>query len=326
MSQQYVSIKNKRYNVLDEDWIGRKKFFLLKRLSVGERRRFLAFDRLAGPRGSLRIVQYMPRTREAWQRTNVLHRLSERNLELPQLLEFHHRKSEIISIETWIEGRDLRWWIRKMRSSKRMRLGVPESMRLFRQLAHALYHLHKHCGVIHADIKPANIIVSNRTRRLSLIDFGSAWGFERTKNRAKGDGKSQTYCAPEILLDQSGIGFRADYFSLAAVCFETLTLQTAYQGLGSRAALPEFSNERDSLYVPPSEISPESKKLSKAIWKSIDQLMATCLDLDQNSRPENGADWLLQWDRVYEKTKIQHVKPTIIASALEYIAKLFQNY
>ena len=301
MANDHFNFKKKRYDVIDSVVLGRKTYLLTKQLSSGLRRRFLAFDRIACPGGALRIVQLMPDSREAMQRVGVLHRLSQRNSELPQILEFHRLKGEIGSVETWLEGNDLRWWIRKMRSSDRQRLGTPESLRLFRQLAHALQHLHRHCGVIHGDIKPANIIVNNRSRRLSIIDFGSAWGAERTSRRHRGDGKSDIYSAPEVLTNRHGVDFRADYFSLAAVCFETLTLQPPFEGLGGRAGLPQYEGERDSLYLPPSQLSPEKDKVAGQLWTSIDSLFATSLSLEPNARQKNGTDWLAQWDSVVEQ-------------------------
>ncbi len=314
MAKDHFNYRKKRYEVIDRVVLGRKTYLLSKQLSSGTRRRFLAYDRIAEPGGALRVVQLMPSSRDAWQRVGVLQRLSQRNSELPQILEFHRLKNEIASVETWLEGKDLRWWIRKMRSSERQRIGAPESLRLFRQLAHALHHLHRHCGITHADIKPANIIVNNRSRRLSLIDFGSSWSVEKANRRHKGDGKSDIYAAPELLDNRTGVDFRSDYFSLAAVCFETLTLQPPYDGLGGRAGLPQYENERDSLYLPPSELSREKEVLSRQLWAAIDSLFAKSLSLEPNGRHKNGNDWLADWDDLV--AQIQATPPTSLVARL----------
>ncbi len=298
MARDHFYFKRQRYEVIDRALLGRKEFLLTRQLSTGPRRRFLAYDRIAGPQGALRIIQFMLSSGDSWQRVGVLQRLSQANPELPQILEFHRQGDEIVSVETWIEGHDLRWWIRKMRESTRQRLGAPEAMRLFRQLAHALQHVHHHCGVIHADIKPANIILSHATRKLTLIDFGSAWGVERSHRRHKGDGKSDVYGAPEILNNLPGVNVRADYFSLAAVCFEVLTLQTPYDGLGGRAGLPEYASQGDSLYVPPSQLSREQHCLEASLWKAIDGLLSKALAIDPDQRHENRTAWLAEWDSV----------------------------
>ena len=229
----------------------------------------------------------------------------------------HH--DEIISIEPWIEGNDLRSWIRRMKESPRQHLGAPESIRLFRHLSHGLYHLHRHCGLVHAGIKPANIILSNASRKLVLIDYGSAWGVERTTSRHPGDGLSDTYSAPEILTNTVGVNFRADYFSLAVVCYEGLTLQIPYDGLGGRAGLPQYANQRDSLYLPPSELSREKEKLVRTIWQAIDQLLTHSLQLNPNNRPSAGPEWLAEWDSTLEI--IRHPPPQQSS-----LARLFQHF
>jgi serine/threonine-protein kinase PRP4 len=65
------------------------------------------------------------------------------------------------------------------------------------QLLTALYHL-RNCGVLHADIKPDNILVSAARTMVKLCDFGSAMFV--------GDNEitpylvSRFYRAPEVIL------------------------------------------------------------------------------------------------------------------------------
>lgn len=288
--------KRQRYEVIDRIVLGRKNFLVIRRLSTESRRRYLVFDPVAGPHGALRVLQLLPRCDATWQRVGVLQRLGQENPELPQILEYHRLGDDIAIVQPWIEGEDLRWWVRKMRESHRQRLGTPEAIRLCRGLAHAVARLHRHGVVVHADIKPANIILSAKSRRLTLIDFGSAWGIEQTATRKNGDGKSDQYAAPEILADQPAVDFRADYFSLAAVCYELLTLQVPYDGLGGRAGSAQYRSERDSLYVPPSSISPEASRLDRTIWKAIDALLERALQLEPQNRFTGGPEWLAAWD------------------------------
>lgn len=296
MNRDHFYFKRRRYEVIDRLTLGRKKFLVTRQLSKADRRRYLAFDPIAGPHGALRIVQLLPRGEATWQRVAVLQRLGQENAELPQILEYHRHGEEIATVEPWLEGDDLHWWVRKMRESQRQRLGTPETIRLMRGLAHALHHVHRRCNVVHADIKPANIIVSSKTRRLTLIDFGSAWGIENTTRRQEGDGRSDQYAAPEILANQRAVDFRADYFSLGAVCYELLTLQVPYDGLGGRAGSISSVTERESLYVPPSTISPEASQLDRSLWQGIDDLLQRALQVDPDRRFATGQEWLVAWD------------------------------
>lgn len=300
LPKDHFYFKRRRYDVIDRIELGRKQYLVTQRLGTESRHRYQTFDPIAGPHGAWRIVQLMSRTEETWQRVGVLQRLGQENPELPQILEFHRRGDEIATVEPWIEGEDLRWWVRKMRDSQRQRLGTPEVIRLCRGLAHALSHLHHNGKVVHADIKPANIILSTKSRRFVLIDFGSAWGIEHTAIRKQGDGKSDQYAAPEILFDSPAVNFRADYFSLAVVCYELLTLQIPYDGLGGRAGAAQYHSETDSLYVPPSAISPEASRLDRSIWQGIDDLLGRALQLEPENRFAGGPEWLAAWDSLNE--------------------------
>lgn len=296
MPQDHFYFKRHRYEVIDRIVLGRKNFLVTRRLSTESRRRDLVFDPVAGPHGALRVLQLLPCCDETWQRVGVLQRLGQENPELPQILEYHRLGDEIAIVQPWIEGEDLRWWVRKMSDSHRQRLGTPEAIRLCRGLAHAVSHLHRRCNVVHADIKPANIILSSTSRRMTLIDFGSAWGIEHTARRYQGDGKSDQYAAPEIIADSKSVDFRADYFSLAAVCYELLTLQVPYDGLGGRAGSAQYRSESDSLYVPPSSISREASRLDLSIWQGIDTLLGRALQLEPQNRFTGGPEWLAAWD------------------------------
>lgn len=296
MANRHFYWKRQRYEITDRIRVGGREFLLSDRLSSGLRSRHLAYDRVAGPKGALCVVERQAHSKAAWQRVEVLQRLSQQNAELPQIREFYRSGSEIITVEKWIEGQDLRWWIQRMRKSGKRQLGTPEAIRLFRQLAHGLSHLHDACGLVHADIKPANLIISNATKKLVLIDFGSAWQTERTSRRAEGDGRSDIYGAPEFLRGDMGVNYRADYFSLAVTCFETLTLQLPYDGLGGRAGLPQNAAGGDSMYMPASELSAERHQLADSTWQSIDTLLRHSLQLNRDLRPRNKSEFLNGWD------------------------------
>jgi len=289
--------------VIDRIHIGRKEFLISSQLSAGVRRRYLAFDRIAGPYGELRILQFLPNTQQTWKRIRVLQEIAKRSPELPQIIEFYRRSEELIIVQPWIEGNDLGWWIQRMRQRERQQIGTPEALRLFRGLAHSLRKIHHGANAVHADIKSANIIVSPNSRRLMLIDYGSVWQVEDTVSRVEGDGQSEHYAAPEIVAGSKRVDWRADYFSLAAVCYEVMTLELPYNGLGGNAGSFTATNESDSLYIPPSKLSRESAKLPRSTWRAIDDLFERALKLDPDDRFNNPSDWLTAWDHVANLAK-----------------------
>jgi serine/threonine-protein kinase len=99
------------------------------------------------------------------------------------------------------------------------RLGKPMPLEvalyLVTELARALHYAHtlEEGGVVHRDVKPANILVS-RTGDVKLADFGIAFATERSERTEAGVAKGTPgYMSPEQLLG-GAVDARADVFAL----------------------------------------------------------------------------------------------------------------
>lgn len=66
------------------------------------------------------------------------------------------------------------------------------------QLLQALYHL-RNCGVVHADLKPDNILVNKQRTAVKVCDFGNAM-FDGPDNEYTPYIGSRFYRAPEVIL------------------------------------------------------------------------------------------------------------------------------
>lgn len=94
------------------------------------------------------------------------------------------------------------------------------------QMLVALHHLHN-CGVLHADVKPDNLLVNDRRTVVKLCDFGSAM--------FAGDNEitpylvSRFYRAPEVIL---GLPYDhpMDMWSIGCVVYELFTGQILFPG------------------------------------------------------------------------------------------------
>lgn len=106
------------------------------------------------------------------------------------------------------------------------RLSVPRLVQVFEKVASALVHMHRR-GVIHADLKPNNILLS-RSGEVKVIDFGLAWTKGESKDRVQG---TPEYMAPEqarqnIATEQSDIyNFGATMYRLVTWRLPPSTLQ-----------------------------------------------------------------------------------------------------
>ncbi len=96
------------------------------------------------------------------------------------------------------------------------------------QMADALAFAHTH-GVIHRDVKPANVMISGGQGRIKLTDFGIAHLANSDHTQAGQMLGSPRYMSPEQAMGRELDG-RSDMFSLGAVLYEMLTGHYAFDG------------------------------------------------------------------------------------------------
>jgi hypothetical protein len=113
-------------------------------------------------------------------------------------------------------------------------LGVEQSISIGQQLAEALTHAHG-LGVVHRDVKPANVILDAEPAGVRLADFGIALFNDTTRMTAAGMCiGTAAYLAPEQLEGQAGPA--ADVYALGLVVLECLTGTRCYPGTLVEAA------------------------------------------------------------------------------------------
>jgi serine/threonine-protein kinase len=129
---------------------------------------------------------------------------------------------------------------------------VHDAARIMRRVAHALAYAHAN-GVIHCDIKPANIFMVGR-RAPKVLDFGIARvAYRRHDHLAGLIAGSPHYMAPEQLRGEP-IDRRCDVYSLGVVLYELLAGRKAFDG-DSYAAI--VSAVMESTPLPPHQIRNE---------------------------------------------------------------------
>ena len=121
-----------------------------------------------------------------------------------------------------------------LRLRKREYLTVGECIRISKSMLAALAVAHSH-GVIHGDIKPANIIFDSQNDTYILTDFGAAFSERQEREVDKMIVGTPAYMSPEQLEGKKLDG-RSDLFSLAVTLYHLLTGHQPFAG----SNLPEL--------------------------------------------------------------------------------------
>jgi serine/threonine-protein kinase len=128
-----------------------------------------------------------------------------------------------------VEGTDLRSLLRDHPDG----LDLWRAVTIVEQVADALDAAHAR-GLIHRDVKPANVLISPARRRdhCYLADFGLT-RYAGSQSRLTQTGQfvgTVDYVAPEQVRGDREIDHRVDVYSLGCVLFECLTGSPPYQG------------------------------------------------------------------------------------------------
>ncbi len=131
-------------------------------------------------------------------------------------------------------------------------LGVAESLRIGREVAEGLQALHEE-GLVHRDVKPANIFLEGKAGRVKILDFGLARAADRDA-RLTVEGAiigTPAFMAPEQAT-RGPTDARADLFSLGCVLYVMLTRALPFEGddvvstlLAVQATQPQSPRERN---------------------------------------------------------------------------------
>jgi eukaryotic-like serine/threonine-protein kinase len=146
-------------------------------------------------------------------------------------------------------------------------LEAKEILRIGIQAASGLAAAHKH-GLIHRDVKPANILLENGVQRVKLTDFGLARAADDASLTQSGlIAGTPAYMSPEQANGEP-VDHRSDLFSLGSVLYELCTGRPAFRAPSTAAVLRRVSDEAPR---PIREVNPD---IPEALCRVIERLHA----------------------------------------------------
>lgn len=139
----------------------------------------------------------------------------------------------------------------------------PDVLRIGRAIAEALDYAHER-GVIHRDVKPANVMVAD-DGRVVLTDFGLVLNVEQgTLGEVFG---SPHYIAPEQAISSADAVPQSDLYALGVILYEIVTGQVPFDAENALDVALLHLTERPP---PPRELHPEiSPELEAVILKAM---------------------------------------------------------
>jgi len=147
---------------------------------------------------------------------------------------------------------------------------------VFRQILQAIRQIHQ-AGIVHRDVKTANVMLEEGTGRAVLMDFGLAKGDYRDSFTMVGAilGTPE-YMAPEQAMG-GAVDSRSDIYSLGAVLFEMLTGRPPFQAPDTIAVLKKQVEEAP----------PPARSLRPDTPPAVDAALARMLAKDPAERPSS---------------------------------------
>ncbi len=178
----------------------------------------------------------------------------------------------------YVEGRNLEQIVRE-HLKHRTTVPVYRALTILKQVALGLDAAHA-IGLVHRDVKPANVVIEDRTGRPVLLDFGLARYRDRNSTRDTVTAGSPPYMAPEQIArdDDDQLGPPTDVYSLGCTAFELLTGAPPFTGEGIYAVL------RQHMEQPAPLLSSRRPELAM-----LDTVIAKALEKSPAARYENGA-------------------------------------
>ena len=257
-------------------------FTIIKNIGTGARTTiYLARDEATKERVALkRAVLETPEDTRIFEQIANEYKVSQ-NIDHPYIRKCNkiikRRKlmkvSEVLLSMEMFEGRSLE-------ESNAFSLG--DLLLIFRMVATALNGMHQ-CGYVHCDIKPNNILISDKGN-IRIIDLGQSCKIGAIKTRIQG---TPDYIAPEQVHRQH-LSHRTDIFNFGATLYWALTGKNVPTLIPQKSEIGMPVHQKKEFKTP--------SQVYKQIPKKVSNLVMSCVEEKPSNRPSNMAEIIAIFD------------------------------
>jgi tetratricopeptide (TPR) repeat protein/tRNA A-37 threonylcarbamoyl transferase component Bud32 len=145
--------------------------------------------------------------------------------------------------------------------------------------ARAIHSAHRH-GVLHRDVKPANILIDSQTDRPLVTDFGLAKLLQESQSVTRSGELIGTpsYMAPEQIDNATAAGADSDVYSLGATLYHLLTGRPPFQGVTLTETLWQVKQQEPAA----------PWLLNWGVDRDLDTICLKCLQKERSRRYESA--------------------------------------
>jgi serine/threonine-protein kinase len=152
-------------------------------------------------------------------------------------------------------------------------LGIDDTVRIIVEACHGLDYAHR-AGVVHRDVKPGNLLISNETGAVKLADFGIAKAAEQTRVTQVGSVLgTAAYLSPEQAQGREA-GPASDLYSLGVCAYQLLTGRLPYE----YGSLTELALKQQNEGFEP------IRHFRREVPPALDRAIQLCLSRDPHAR------------------------------------------
>lgn len=199
------------------------------------------------------------------------------NLSHPNIVttyDFGLDSKRLFIVMELVDGSDLKDWIANDKFTVKV-----SRYHLLKQASGGLAYAHQQ-GIVHCDIKPQNMLVSDKGS-LKITDFGISRALETISRTEK---HSEVWGSPFYISPEQGRGSppspASDVYSLGVILYEIFTGNLPFVGDDVLVLIEKHQSEK---LIPPRNINP-------AIPDYLERIITKALEKDPTKRYTNGSE------------------------------------